>query len=215
MSGAVELLHEPERVRLALSPLRRQLLERLREPASATHLAAALGTSRQRLNYHLRALEQAGLIELVELRQRRGCIERILRATATAFVVDPSVVAADNSTADVAQDRFAAEHLIDTAAGVVRNVARMQSNAQREDKRLLTFTIEADVRFADPGDVERFADRLADLVERAVSDFDSPSGGGRYRVVVGGHPAPGTPSDDATSSTRPHTAIIANKDKEP
>lgn len=196
MPATIELLHEPERVRLALSPLRRQLLDRLREPSSATQLAAGLGLSRQRVNYHLRALEQAGLVELVEQRQRRGCTERIMRATATAFIVDPAVVDTHAPTADVMQDRFAAEHLIGTAAGVVRNVARMQSNAQREGKRLLTFTIEADVRFADPGDIERFTDRIADMVERAVTEFDTPSGGGRYRVVVGGHPKPQEPKGE-------------------
>jgi DNA-binding transcriptional ArsR family regulator len=197
MTMAIELLHEPERVRVALAPLRRQLLDRLREPSSATQLAAALGMSRQRVNYHLRALEQAGLVELVEQRQRRGCTERILRASATAFVVDPSVMDADAATAaSFAQDRYAAEHLIDTAAGVVRNVARMQSSAERDGKRLLTFTIEADVRFADPGDIERFADRLAELVGSAVAEFDTPSGGGRYRIVVGGHPKPQEPKGE-------------------
>jgi DNA-binding transcriptional ArsR family regulator len=193
---AIELLNKPEQVRLALSPLRRQLLDRLREPSSATQLAAALGMSRQRVNYHLRALEQAGLVELVEQRQRRGCTERIVRTAATAFVVDPSVVDTDAPTAASSQDRYAAEHLIDTAAAVVRNVARMQSNAQRDGKRLLTFTIEADVRFADPGDIERFADRLADLVGSAIAEFDTPSGGGRYRIVVGGHPTPHEPKGE-------------------
>jgi DNA-binding transcriptional ArsR family regulator len=203
MSGAVELVQEPERVRLALSPLRRQLLERMRTPASATQLAAVLGTSRQRVNYHLRALEQAGLVELVEQRQRRGCTERILQATATAFVVDPAVIDADMRPPEIAQDRHAAEHLIDAAAGVVRNVARMQSNAQRDGKRLLTFTIEAEVCFVEPGDVERFGDRLAQLVEQAVSEFDTPSGGGRYRVVVGGHPASGAIRDDESPAREP------------
>ncbi len=77
MHGYVE---EPEKVRVALSPIRRQLLDLLREPSSATQLAAALELPRQRVNYHLRELEKAGLVELVEERQRRGFIERILRA---------------------------------------------------------------------------------------------------------------------------------------
>jgi DNA-binding transcriptional ArsR family regulator len=201
MAGAVELLGEPERVRLALSPLRRRLLEHLRQPASATHLATVLGTSRQRVNYHLRELERAGLVELVEERQRRGCTERILQATATAFVVDPAVIDAGVESPAVTQDRYAAAHLIDTAAGMVRNVARMQSNAQRDGKRLLTFTIEADVRLAAPGDVERLADRLAALVEQTVAEFDTPSGGGRYRVVVGGHPAPGPAHEDESTGS--------------
>src|SRR3712207_2810829 len=57
----VELPDEPDRVRTALSPMRRQLLDRLGEPSSATRLAAELNTTRQRVNYHLRALESAGL----------------------------------------------------------------------------------------------------------------------------------------------------------
>ena len=211
----MSLVEEPERLRSALTPLRRQLLERLQRPASATELAAELGLPRQRLNYHLRALERAGLLELVEERQRRGCTERILRATATAFVVDPAVVGPDDRSADVAQDRFAADHLINTAAGVVRNVARMQSNAQRDGKRLLTFTVEADVRFADPGDVERFADRLADLVGQAVSEFDTPSRGARYRVVVGGHPTPGSVRDDTTASPPPRSTDHSEEGQEP
>ena len=56
------LLDKADHVRLALSPIRRRLLERLRQPASATELAGELALGRQRINYHLRALEVAGLI---------------------------------------------------------------------------------------------------------------------------------------------------------
>ena len=76
--AAMELMHEPAQVRLALSPLRRQLLALLTEPMSATQLAVKLGVARQKVDYHLRLLETAGLVELVEERQRRGCVERIM-----------------------------------------------------------------------------------------------------------------------------------------
>lgn len=88
----MELLAEPDELRGALAPLRRRLLVRLRTPASATELARELGMGRQKINYHLRKLEDAGLVELVELRRRRGCQERVLRARADAFVVDPGVL---------------------------------------------------------------------------------------------------------------------------
>jgi DNA-binding transcriptional ArsR family regulator len=194
-TAQIALLQEPDRVRLALSPIRHKLLDRLREPASATQLAAELDMGRQRVNYHLRALERAGLIELVEERQRRGCVERILVAGADAFVVDPSVMRAGHLPA--AQDRFAAEHLIDTAGGVVRDVARMQGAAEREGTRLLTFTIETEVSLAAPGDLERFTDALAELVAQAASAFNAPAGGRPYRVVLGGHPAPPPGSNES------------------
>ncbi|QYG95747.1 helix-turn-helix transcriptional regulator [Iamia sp. SCSIO 61187] len=179
------MLEDPERVRLALSPLRRELLERFRQPASASQVAAALDLPRQRVGHHVRALEAAGLLELVEERPRRGCTERILRARADAFVVDPSVLGA-GPTSD---DRHAAEHLMTAATGVVRDVSRMQAAAAEEGTRLLAFTLEAEVAFAAPADVPRFTDRLAEAVAAVVAEFHDPDGR-PYRVVAGGHPAP-------------------------
>jgi DNA-binding transcriptional ArsR family regulator len=181
-------LEEPEKVRAALSPLRRQLLNLLQEPASGTQLAAALDLPRQRVNYHLRELEKAGLVELVEERQRRGCVERILRATAGSFVVDPAVMGRARAFTQI-HDQYAAEHLVEVAAGTVRDVARMQSKADAAGKRLLTFTLEAEVRFAEPGDVHRFTDALAEAVRKTVEAFDT-EGGRPYRLIAGGHPAP-------------------------
>jgi DNA-binding transcriptional ArsR family regulator len=187
VTARVELLEEPDRVRTALSPARRQLLDRLREPSSASRLAAELGVSRQRVNYHLRALEDAGLIELVEERQRRGFTERVVRTRAGAFLVDPAIAAPAGDPVR-AQDRFAAEHLLDTATGLVRDVARMQAAAAEQGSRLLTFTLETEVGFARPTDVEAFVLDLA----RAIEDIGrrhSGAPGRPYRVVVGGHPA--------------------------
>lgn len=159
--------------RLTVSPLRRRLLDCLQEPASATQLAADLGLSRQRVNYHLRALEQAGLVELVEERQRRGCVERVLRVRS------------------VAHDRRAAEHLIVTAGDVVGDVTRMREAAREQGERLLTFTIETEVALAEPADFERFSDALAAAIGRTAARFGtSAAGSRRYRLVTGAYPVP-------------------------
>jgi DNA-binding transcriptional ArsR family regulator len=185
IESMLRYVDEPEKVRMALSPIRRRLLDLLREPASATQLAAALDLPRQRVNYHLRELEKAGLVELVEERPRRGFTERILRASA-ALVVDPAVM---GQAFTQIQDQYAAEHLVEVAAGTVRDVARMQSAADVDGKRLLTFTLEAEVRFAEPGAVHRFTDALTAALQQVVQEFDS-EGGRPYRLIAGGHPAP-------------------------
>jgi DNA-binding transcriptional ArsR family regulator len=183
-----ELLLDPERVRIALTPVRRQLLESLREPASASMLAARLGLPRQRLSYHLRVLEDAGLVMLLEERQRRGFVERVLVARADAFLVDPSLMGPRAETLAREQDRFAADHLLATAADLVADVGRMQAAAAGEGRRLLTFTIEAEVTLGRPADLQRYAERLARAVSEVSEEFSAPAGR-RYRVVVGGHPA--------------------------
>ncbi|GIH96506.1 ArsR/SmtB family transcription factor [Planobispora siamensis] len=210
------LMDEPDRLRVALTPIRRKLLARLREPASAARLAAELDLPRQRVNYHFKALEQAGLIELVEERPRRGFAERIMRATANAFLVDPGVLSSaetggppDGETGgsgasssagsgdgfERIADRYAAEHLVEVAAGTVREVTRMAAAADRRGVRLLTFTLEAEVRFEAPGDVHRFTDELAEAVAQVAARFDTP-GGRSYRLVAGGHPTPRQGAED-------------------
>jgi DNA-binding transcriptional ArsR family regulator len=67
---------------VSLDPVRARLLAELAEPAAATMLAARVGLPRQKVNYHLRALERHGLVELVEERRRGNCTEGVLRATA-------------------------------------------------------------------------------------------------------------------------------------
>ena len=186
--ASTRFVDDPDRVRAALSPLRRELLRRLTQPASATELATAMGLPRQKVNYHLRVLERAGLIELAEERRRRGCTERVMRAGADAFVVDPTVLGGSRSRL-AERDRFAAEHLVETAAATVRDVSRMQTAAAEQDKRLLTFTLEADVAFAEPADVHRFTDALARAIASTAEEFGTRDGGRPYRIVVGGHPA--------------------------
>ena len=184
---SVDVVRGRERLRGGLTPLRRQVLEALREPGSAATLAPVIGETRQAINYHLRELEKAGLVELVEERPRRGFTERVVRATARAVLVDPEVV---GDLATATQDRFASDMLIAAAARTVGHVAEMREKAQEAGKRLVTFAIEADVAFETPADIERFANELADRIAELARKYDTPQAHRRFRVIAGGHPAP-------------------------
>ena len=65
----------------SLDPIRARLLAELAEPGSASTLAARVGLTRQKANYHLRALERHKLVELVEERRKGNCTERVLQAS--------------------------------------------------------------------------------------------------------------------------------------
>jgi hypothetical protein len=65
----------------------------------------------------------------------------------------------------------------------------MQAGAARVDKRLLTFTLETEVRFAQPSDVHAFTEELAAAVGQVVERYDSADGR-PYRMVALAHPAP-------------------------
>ena len=58
----VEVIADPAAAASALDPIRSRLLAELTEPASAAALASRMGITRQKVNYHLRALEDHHLV---------------------------------------------------------------------------------------------------------------------------------------------------------
>src|SRR6266700_5830563 len=88
----IAVIEDPAAAEVSLDPVRARLLAELGEPASATMLAARVGLPRQKVNYHLRTLERHGLVELVEERRKGNVNERLLQATAAAYVISPVVL---------------------------------------------------------------------------------------------------------------------------
>jgi len=182
------LLDDLDTALLALAPIRRRILTALAEPASAAGLAEQLGMPRQKIGYHLRALEGAGLVQPAGERRKRGFTERLFVA-ARDHVLDPALMQAPpDPDAVEAQDRHAADHLIATASTLVRDVARMRQDAAAEGSRLLTLTVEADVVFATPADFDAFTEEVSAAVAALARKYAAPSGR-RYRLTAAAHPA--------------------------
>lgn len=187
----LEVVADPARAARALSPIRRQALAALAEaPDSATGLAERLGTSRQLLNYHLRELEKAGFLELVEERRKGNCTERVMRAKARHFLIDPGALAGLADEPLPPADRFSATYLVALAARAIREVAQLMAKAAGSRKRLATLAIDAEVRLARPADFPAFAEDLARAVGEVIArhDDDEASRARRFRVVAGAWP---------------------------
>src|SRR5438093_12073487 len=88
----LEVIDDPATAVVALDPVRARLLAELVEPGSAASLAPRMGMARQKLNYHLRALEARGLAGPVEERRWGGRVERRLVPTAAPFGVSPAAL---------------------------------------------------------------------------------------------------------------------------
>jgi DNA-binding transcriptional ArsR family regulator len=188
---ALHVIREPDTAAALLDPVRQQLLAHLAEPDSASGLARRLRLPRQRLNYHLRALETAGLVELVEERRKGNCMERVLRATARAFVISPEALGPLGLTSDTAPDRLSSAYLIAAAGRTIRDVGALEARARREQKRLATLTLETEVRFATAESRAAFADELAATVARLAAKYHDERAphGHRFRLLAVVHPA--------------------------
>lgn len=85
------VLREPWQLKALASPVRTRLLNALEaEPASAKQLADKLGFTHGNVGHHVKVLERAGLIEVVEERPARGFTERILAPSYDRLRIDVS-----------------------------------------------------------------------------------------------------------------------------
>jgi DNA-binding transcriptional ArsR family regulator len=191
-STPLQVVRHPDAAAALLDPVRQRLLAHLKEPDSATGLARRLRLPRQRINYHLRALKSAGLVELVEERRKGNCLERVVRARATSFVISPEALGEIGSTPEAVSDRLSSAYLIAVAGQAIRDVAALDARAGKEGKQIATLTLEADVRFASAASRAAFAEELADAVARLAAKYhdERAPGGRRFRVLAAVHPAP-------------------------
>ena len=104
----VEVIADPAAAEASLDPVRGRLLAELAEPGSAAGLAEKVGLPRQNVNYHLKALERHGLVELVDEHRKGNVTERVLRATAASYVISPADLAALQPDPSRSPDRLSA-----------------------------------------------------------------------------------------------------------
>lgn len=195
--GTVGLMHEvaviedPAAAVVSLDPVRVQLLTELSGPASASMLAQRIGLPRQKVNYHLRALERHGLVELVEERRKGNCTERLLRASAASYVISPSALASLEPDPARSPDRLSSRWLLSLASRLVRDVGELIVGAAKTRKRLATFALDGEVRFTSAADRAAFADELTRAVTSLVSKYhdQSASEGRNHRIVLALHPS--------------------------
>jgi DNA-binding transcriptional ArsR family regulator len=187
---ALEVIEDPSAAVVALDPIRSRLLAELSEPASAAALSARVGIARQKINYHLRALESHKLVRVAKKRRWGGLTERVLVASAASYMISPAAMGRATTDPDRDPDRLSASYLIALAARVVREVKALLGRSKELGKRLPTLSIDTVIRFRSPADRAAFSDDLAQAVMALASRYhDASAAGGRdHRLVIVAYP---------------------------
>lgn len=189
---AVQVIDDPATASVAMDPIRSRLLSEMAEPASAATLATRIGVTRQKVNYHLNALEAHGLVQLAQERKWGGLTERVLVATATSYVVSPKALGpvAVDPNRDI--DRLSASFLVAIGARVVREVGDLIRRAKEAGKRLATLAVDTEVRFRSATERAAFTSELTEAIAKLVSKYhdESAPGGRTHRLVLVAHPVP-------------------------
>lgn len=191
----LQIVRQPAQAQVLLHPERRRLIEALAAgPDSASGLARRLGESRQRLNYHLRLLEEAGQVELAEERWKGSKPERVMRLVARQYVLDPAAIGSLAADPDQVGDRFSATYLVALASRTLRELAELLERASGKRARLATASVNTSVRVGSPAAFNNFQSDLARAVAQVVAKHhDEQSEGRWFRVIAGAYPGPRPP----------------------
>lgn len=185
----LHVLRDPSGAALLMDPQRRGLVEELRRrPDSAAGLARRLGEKRQRLNYHLRALEEAGVLEPVPHEGLRRGREKVFRVSARHFVVDPATLGSLSAGLEPSGDSLSVSHVVALASRVIQEVVSLQERAHAESARLATGSLDATVSLATPEEFRSFLSELSRTVAGVVARYHQPGPDSRtFRVVTAVH----------------------------
>jgi DNA-binding transcriptional ArsR family regulator len=186
----LQVIDDPATAAVAMDPTRSRILSELAEPISAATLATRVGLARQKVNYHLRALESHGLVRLAEQRKWGGLTERLLVATAASYVVSPNAMGPIAVDPDRDVDRLSASYLVALGARIIREVGDLLRRADKADKRLATLAIDTELSFRSPAERAAFSTDLAVAVATLVAKYhdDAAPGARAHRLVVMAHP---------------------------
>lgn len=184
----MRVLSEAAAVEVALHPIRASILDALDEPGSATTIAAAVGSTRQKVNYHLKALEAHGLVEPAEERAWGGITERFVRRSARRLIVAPDVLQTAAIDPGEVVDRLSADYLIAVNARAVCEIGTIVAGVE-PGTRIPTLTVDTVVGFASPGDRAAFAADLQSAVAALVARYHHDDGR-PHRLTVSSYPRP-------------------------
>jgi DNA-binding transcriptional ArsR family regulator len=187
----IEVIDDPRAAEVSLHPIRSRLLAELIAGGTASGVAAKLGLTRQKANYHLRALEANGLVELVEERRKRNTTERVMRATASSYVISPAVLPSVAPNPDRAPDQLSARWLLALAGRMVQELGVLIGRAREAGQPLASFGIDTEIEFATAADRAAFVAQLSERVQALIATHHSAGAQGarKHRLILALHPA--------------------------
>jgi DNA-binding transcriptional ArsR family regulator len=163
-----------------LRPGRIEILRQLAEPASCTDVAGRLGQAPQRVYYHVKRMEQAGLVDQVAQRQVRGITEGIYQASGASYWLAPALVGAIGRRR--AEDEMSLGFLLSLSEQLQSDLARLA----RETGERPSLGMSGEVRLQP----ERRHEFLADLrsaIESLLTRYGGAEGA-PFRIAFACYP---------------------------
>ena len=187
MERRVEVLTDPDRVAALAHPMRVAILDALRTPNSASGVARAINETRQKTNYHVKALLDAGLLKPAGERRARNFVEQLYQSVAPAFVVAPEIAWSGDRRGAALRAQLPLEHLVRAGERLQRDAIGLLDRAAFDGDEIPAAAVETEVRFADEATRAAFLDEYLAAIKPLLKKYGNRRGD-PYRVALAVYP---------------------------
>jgi len=186
---AVENLRNADQVHVLAHPIRIRMLEMLREPLSAAAVARRIGEPRQKINYHLKELERAGLVRRTGERRAGNFVESIYQAVARTFVVSPRVAWGGRRRAKALGAQVSLRTLVALGERLQRDAAALLDHAAFDGAEISSASVATDLRFENEDARAAFMSEYLAVVGPLLKRYGAKQGA-PYRMLLAVYPQP-------------------------
>jgi DNA-binding transcriptional ArsR family regulator len=193
----VVYIDDIDRAASLLKPMRVQLLRLLIEPQSLAELATITGETPQKLYYHVKTLERAGLVQRVAERRAGAMVEGVYQSTARSYWLAPQVVGQAGGE-QRARDDFSLGFLLGLAEEMQQDLGRLTARALVHDVPSLGLDLRV---YLAPEQRDGFASDVQQMFQDIAVKYgiQDEASGETFRVVLACYPDEQVDSDDAGS----------------
>ena len=190
MSGnlvRVDVIDDPEQVAVLAHPTRVAILNVLRSPHSAAAVARKISESRQKTHYHVKALQDAGLIRLVGERRNGTFVEQLYQSVAPAFLVSPRLVWSGDDHVRALRSQMPLEHLVTLGEALQRDATALLDRAAFDGDEIPCASVDATVRFRNEETRAAFVREYMEALKPLLKKYGARTGD-EFRVAVAVYP---------------------------
>lgn len=155
-----------------LKPQRLDILRQLDEPRTCPELADFFDETPQKIYYHIKALETAGLVAKVEERRVRGVVEGSYRAIARSYWLAPALVGQIGSTRQAA-DQASLRVLLSLAEEVIEDTGKLGS-VSSVGKQVPSLSLSAHIHLPDAKRRGEFLQEVQAVFQQLATKYGLP-----------------------------------------
>lgn len=151
-------IEDVEQAMTLLKPLRLEILRRLDSPRTCHELSAEFEESAQKIYYHVKALQEAGLVDKVSETRIRGTLEGHYQAKARSYWLAPKLVGAIGGPR-LARDQASLRVLLQLAEDVIEDTGKLGSVSEA-GQHVPSLSLSAQIHLADSAQRAEFLQEL-------------------------------------------------------